>query len=117
MSSLHPHHSNDVKITVMKKLTDKDLFEKYAVVLDPQCEKFNVGDEFISKGLRKPEGFCDWAWADIQRDIVHLALGGNYSWIQEKGAAIVCCTDGLRPVVFKLKRIEGTGGSLVRSNN
>jgi uncharacterized repeat protein (TIGR04076 family) len=49
--------------------------------------------------------FCSWAWADIQRDVVHLALGGDFPWIKEKGIGISCCTDGLRPVIFKLERL------------
>ncbi|RLB26553.1 MAG: TIGR04076 family protein, partial [Deltaproteobacteria bacterium] len=29
-----------------------------------------------------------------------------YPWLKQKGVAIACCTDGLRPVIFKLERIE-----------
>jgi len=47
-----------------------------------------------------------WAWADIQRDVAHLALGGDFSWINKPGSMVSCCTDGLRPVVFKLERAE-----------
>jgi uncharacterized repeat protein (TIGR04076 family) len=34
--------------------------------------------------------------------------GGEYTtpWVEQKGAAIACCTDGYRPVVFKIERIE-----------
>ena len=45
---------------------------------------------------------------DIQRDIFHTLYGGYYPWMKEKGVVISCCTDGLRPVVFKLERIEET---------
>jgi len=34
-----------------------------------------------------------------------LAFGGDFPWFKEKGIAISCCSDGLRPVVFKLERI------------
>lgn len=53
-----------------------------------------------------PQKFCAWAWADIQRDVVYLALDGNYPWMKQNGTVLSCCTDGLRPVVFKLERME-----------
>ena len=42
--------------------------------------------------------------ADIQRDVAHLAMGGDFPWMKEKGEMVSCCTDGLRPVIFKLER-------------
>ena len=96
----------DVKITVVRMLTIKDLTERYSVPGTEQCSQFKLGDEFISKDFEKPEGFCDWAWVDIQRDVVVLASGGNYPWCNERGVQFSCCTSGLTPVVFKLERIE-----------
>lgn len=98
-----------VKITVVKKIHNKDMFgDKPPVGFtnNPVCDKVEVGQEYISEGGACPEGFCAWAFADIQRDITHLRLGGDYPWIKEKGAVLACCTDGVRPVVFKLERIE-----------
>jgi len=96
----------NVRITVVKKLTNKDLIDRYGKDVKPQCGLFNVGDEFIVKDLGMPEGFCSWAWADVQRDVAVLALGGNFSWIKEEGIGITSCTDGFRPVIFKLERFE-----------
>ena len=100
-----------VKITVIKKMGIKDIYGvdlpcQTAENLEPECPLFNVGDEFVADGGNCPTGFCGWAFADIQRDIAHLWLGGDYPWIQNEGVAISCCTDGLRPVFFKLERIE-----------
>ena len=95
----------DVKITVVKKMTNKGLIDRYGGV-EPQCQLFKIGDEFIVKKGEIPEGFCSWAWADIHRDVTVLALDGNFPWVKEKGVGISCCTDGFRPVVFKLERIE-----------
>ena len=67
---------------------------------------FKEGDEFISEDGRIPEGFCNWAFADIHRDITHLRFGGDYPWMKEKGVTYATCTDGLRPVAFRLERIE-----------
>jgi uncharacterized repeat protein (TIGR04076 family) len=95
----------DVKITVIKKLETGKIFEEYAVEeAQPRCNAVKEGDVFISREMGIPEGFCNWAWSDIQRDVVHLALGGDFPWIKKKGVMISCCTDGLRPVVFRLER-------------
>jgi len=97
---------SDVKITVLKKLETGDIFEEYAAEeAQSTCDAVRLGDEFISKAMGIPEGFCSWAWADIQRDVVHLALGGEFPWMKKEGTMISCCTDGLRPVLFKLERI------------
>ena len=97
-----------VKITVVKKVNNKDMFGENPPVgftAAPECDKLQVGQEFIFEG-NFPDGFCPWAFADIQRDLVHLRLGGDFPFIKEKGAMLSCCTDGVRPVVFKLERIE-----------
>ena len=95
-----------VRITVLNKLKNPEAFREFGKDLEEECPLFKIGDEFISENVQKPEGFCSWAWADIQRDVAVLALGGNAPWIKKKGTMISCCTDGLRPVVFKLERIE-----------
>jgi len=93
-----------VKIKVLRKVDIGDIRENYGDNVG-ECTDFKIGDEFIVEGLAIPDGFCPWAWADIQRDIVHLALGGDFPWMKEKGTVVSCCTDGLRPVVFEIKRI------------
>ena len=100
-----------VKITVIKKLGTKDVYGdnlpcQISDDLEPVCPALDVGSEFVADGGTCPSGFCGWAFADIQRDIALLWLGGEFPWIKDKGVAISCCTDGLRPVFFKLERIE-----------
>ena len=46
-----------------------------------------------------PEGFCDWAWADIRTYIGLVHAGGMEQ-------TVACCTDGFRPVFFKLERLS-----------
>jgi uncharacterized repeat protein (TIGR04076 family) len=94
-----------VNITVLKKVDTGDIRKNYGNNVG-ECDLFKEGDQFISEGMSMPQGFCAWAWADIQRDVVHLALNGSYPWMKTKGTAVACCTDGLRPVVFKLERVE-----------
>jgi len=102
-----------VKITVERMLSTFDIFgdnreETIINGLPTKCQKFKKGQEFIvEKDLEKPKDFCSWAWNDIQRDVVVLCFGGHYPWIKE-GLSVTysCCTDGLRPVVFRLEKIE-----------
>ncbi len=103
--------ASKVKITVIKKMTTQDVFGQYPYQLTdgfvPVCERFNIGDEYIvSETGDCPDGFCGWAYADIQRDITHLRLGGNFSCMKDEGIGVSCCTDGLKPVFFKLERIS-----------
>jgi len=92
------------KITVLKRLSTGDIWKEYST-MEELCPFVKEGQVFtVGENLAMPEGFCSWAWADIQRDIIHIALGGDYFWIKNKGTAVACCTDGLRPVVFKIER-------------
>ncbi len=99
-----------VKITVIRKLGTRDLFGDTPPVhatFEESCPRCNVGDVYIvPEDGSCPEGFCSWAYADIQRDITHLRFGGNYPFCEEEGTAVQCCTDGLRPVFFKLERFS-----------
>jgi uncharacterized repeat protein (TIGR04076 family) len=100
-----------VKISVVKKAVHRDLIEEY---LAPEakakgfdiCTAFEEGEEFIVDGTKFPEGFCHWAWADIQRDVAMVLFGQGYPWVKQRETAITCCTDGFRPVTFKLERVE-----------
>jgi len=100
----------DVKITVAKKLSVQDVFgsspPKISKELDPVCTRLNEGDTFIAQKGACPQGFCGTAFADIHRDITHLRFGGTYPWMAEQGVAYSCCTDGLRPVIFRLERVR-----------
>jgi len=100
----------DVKITVAKKLSVQDVFgsspPKISKELDPVCTRLNEDDTFIAQKGACPQGFCGTAFADIHRDITHLRFGGSYPWMQEQGVAYSCCTDGLRPVIFRLERVR-----------
>ncbi|MCW4013802.1 MAG: TIGR04076 family protein [Candidatus Bathyarchaeota archaeon] len=103
-----------VKITVLKKIDPATIFngnipnipgtdKKYQI-----CQAFKEGQEYIveMKGER-PEGFCVWAWNDLFKDMSILHFGGNFPWAEE-GTTITCCTDGIRPVSFKLERLDIT---------
>ena len=100
-----------VKITVIKKsyhqdLVDRHLTEEAKGKFGP-CEVFQVGQEFILEGWpEKPEGFCDWAWVDIQRIAVSVAFGGQVEETVPKNSWLVGCTDALRPVGFLIEPFD-----------
>ncbi len=101
----------DARITAVKRFANVDLIRDYATggenpERQAPCNFCKEGDTFVSKGMTKPEGFCSWAWADIQRDVVWACLGGVQAKHKTPGTAIACCTDGLNPVVFHIERIE-----------
>jgi uncharacterized repeat protein (TIGR04076 family) len=93
-----------VCITVMKRLLLEDLVAENATGNWQACDRLVEGQKFFSDG-DMPEGFCSWAWVDIQKYILTLARGGNFIG-SKPGRTVVCCSDGYRPVVFKLERME-----------
>jgi uncharacterized repeat protein (TIGR04076 family) len=100
-----------VKITVLKKTLNPELAEQYCIDSVTSCPCFEAGQVFTC-GLAKPEGFCDWAWRDIHPMVAVLLTGGNFShgifkgWMKNDGTMIGCCTDGIRPVIFGIERID-----------
>lgn len=97
-----------VKITVIKKMFNEELAKEYGVEGLKECSYFNVGDTYITN-YKKPKGFCEDAWQAIQYYVYALAMeAGKFyvNWVKDEGIAINCCNDGLRPVVFKLERLD-----------
>jgi len=96
-----------VKISVLKRFHPSEVFDKSPVTSHTReaCNLFKDGQEFIVENLEMPEGFCTSAWVSMYGIIQLLSFGGDLPWIKEKGVAISCCIDGLRPVIFKLERI------------
>ena len=100
-----------VKITVIQVQDPKDVWGGDVPVpisnsFGP-CERHHVGQEFIVEEDHKmPEGFCHWSWYGIQNAVRMLLFGGDYPWSIQKGSAVVCCNDGLRPVIYKLERVD-----------
>lgn len=96
-----------VKITVLKKEFYSDFAEEYLTEGKEvgACSLLNEGDVFIYEGSAEmPEGFCPWAWIDIYSNVSAIASGATYTpWSNKEKQTIVCCTDGIRPVVFKVE--------------
>lgn len=97
-----------VKIRVLKTICFKELAMNYGHSDNyHSCPVFQEGDEFITEdpfGNKMPEGFCHMAWQSLFMPVSVLAGGGKVLGIDDKH--IVCCNDGLRPVIFELSREE-----------
>lgn len=98
------------------------------------CPCYNVGDEFVfcrdderydflHMGLNTLTGtagdpdtvadgpkmpFCSEAWDAISRYIYTGLQGGSImnGWMKKENEMITCCSDGTRPVIFKIERID-----------
>ncbi|HPH97731.1 MAG TPA: TIGR04076 family protein [Anaerolineaceae bacterium] len=100
------------KITVIKTSFNKELVDLYVEAerkktLGP-CEVFHEGQEFITDVMvgGMPQGFCPWAWDDIFKVLTAFYANGKFDmWTQGGEVIIACCTDGTRPVYFKIEKI------------
>lgn len=104
------------KVTVLRKAYYPDLAAEYCAQADPgACPLFAEGDEFVfERGdftrMRLPaeRPFCSEAWQAIDRYIYAAIMGGPLfpGWMKEDKVFIACCSDGVRPVTFKIERID-----------
>jgi uncharacterized repeat protein (TIGR04076 family) len=99
------------KITVLKRTFDKELVEQLIRPARQEgfglCPVFHEGQEFLTDVFSNlPQGFCPWAWDDLYKTLLILAAGGGAGTpYQDPNVVIACCTDGLRPVFFRLEKI------------
>ena len=100
------------RITVLKRTIHQDLIEEH---LDESygpiglCECFEDGQEFVVDPSGMAEDIfsrCPWAWADIRHDILTVAYGGDMPGMKRPGTLITGWTDWLRPVLFKVERLD-----------
>jgi uncharacterized repeat protein (TIGR04076 family) len=97
-----------LKITVLRRLKPGEVFERPPIKGAPTgpCELFHEGQTFyVEEDGRMPEGFCGWAWNDLYKVVQTLRFHGDFHWYEEPGVSVNCCTDGLRPVIFRIERV------------
>ena len=100
-------------ITVLKRTFHPDLVAQE--IADPgfrstfePCSIHQEEQTFLVEGWpTQPEGFCPRAWADIRHEVEMVMHGATPLWIAPEGKTVTCCNDGLRPVIFRIERIEG----------
>ena len=98
-----------LKITVIKKFSPEDVFghkmHRHTGEPIPTCS-LEVGSEFIVDNHHKPpEGFCTQAWQDIYNTLMIYYCNGDYQY-PEPGIAYTPCGDGIRPVIFKIEKLN-----------
>jgi uncharacterized repeat protein (TIGR04076 family) len=105
--------NNKVKITVLRTSINQDFVDLYvererARTLGP-CEVFHEGQEFVIDAVSGlPANFCPWAWDDLYKVLVAYYASGNFGmWYEGGDTLIACCSDGTRPVYFKLEKLAG----------
>lgn len=60
----------------------------------------------VAVGLKLP--FCSEAWDAISRYIYTGFQGGSImkGWMKDENTMITCCSEGTRPVILKIERID-----------
>ena len=98
----------NVKITVMRMTCYRDLIEEYENPIEHTCD-MKLGQEFVAKDAKKPDGFCDSAWESVSPFVMALSCGAEDfydGWMKNKKSAMISCNDGFRPVSFLLETVE-----------
>lgn len=105
------------KITVLRREYYQDLADQY--LADPKtgkCPVFEEGQEFIVDEENYfsliNEPFCSEAWDCLSKYVYAALQGGSImkGWTNDEKMLIACCNDGVRPVIFKIERIDETAG-------
>ena len=98
-----------VKVTVLDKKLYPELQQQYCDnPISGACPCYNVGDEFIFYRDEERDYFWHIAWDAISRYIYTGLQGGSImkGWMKRENEMITCCSDGTRPVIFKIERID-----------
>ncbi|MCM1136171.1 MAG: TIGR04076 family protein [Clostridium sp.] len=124
-----------VKLTVIDKKLYTDLQAKYCADANAgMCSCYHVGDEFIferygaaddfwhmglntlKQSVHRADGVaggtafphCSEAWDAVSRYIYTGLQGGSImrGWMNDERVMIACCSDGTRPVIFKIERMD-----------
>ena len=123
-----------VRLTVIDKKVYPELQAAYCA--DPNagpCPCYHVGDTFLFARYGAADDFwhgglhtlcqtaqtadgtaggevphCSEAWDAISRYIYAGLQGGSLmrGWMREENTMIACCSDGTRPVIFRIERLD-----------
>ena len=124
-----------VKLTVLDKKVYPDLQAQYCADPNSgACPCSSIGDEFIFERYGDADDFwhvglntlsqssntavggagtsslphCSEAWDAFSRYIYTGLQGGSImrGWMNDERVMITCCSDGTRPVIFKIERMD-----------
>ena len=91
-----------VGIKVLECTVNRKLAPLYGQPDIQACPFLKEGDSFVSVEGAKPEGFCESAWQAIYPYVFALGHGAPGFWLDwsiDNHSTVLCCNDGLRPVV------------------
>lgn len=97
-----------LKITVIKVVDSKELFpelpEGCVSTFESSCPRFRENQVFyVDRDGNPLNGFpCQWAWNDNFPIITAMRNGVHFRQ-KRQGIQYTCCTDGLRPVIFRIE--------------
>ena len=112
-------------VTVIDKKLYPELQAQYCADRNSgMCPCYNVGDEFVFERYGAADDFwhiglgtlrrtaggqfpqCSEAWDAISRYIYTALQGGSimHGWMADDRDMIACCSDGTRPVIFRIRR-------------
>lgn len=123
------------KMTVLDKKLYPELQARYcADPASGPCPCYRVGDEYVFERYGTEDHFwhmgagtlvtaagpgegvagsgglphCSEAWDAVSRYIYAALQGGSVmrGWMRDEREMIACCSDGTRPVIFKLRRLD-----------
>ena len=124
-----------VKVTVIDKKLYPELQQQFCSdPAAGACPCYNIGDEFIFERDERKDSFwhmgmntltksngnshmvaggpgmphCSEAWDAVSRYIYAGLQGGSImrGWMREENTMIACYSDGTRPVIFKIERLD-----------
>ncbi len=98
------------RIKVVEITVQKELAEKLHIAPVKPCPLYSVGQEWTLSHYGRPLDLCENAWIAIHRMVYAVMSGagseiGGRCWVEDGKRAVVCCNDGLRPVIFELTRV------------
>lgn len=109
--------THQCRITVLETKVFPEYQEQY--LADPKsgpCPCFKPGDTFLLERTGSRDDFwhmldgkfCSEAWDAISRYVYAALQGGSImkGWTNDEKMMIACCSDGTRPVIFKIERID-----------
>lgn len=124
-----------VKVTVIDKKLYPELQKQFCADPEAGlCPCYHIGDEFVFERYGAADDFwhmglhtlrqtvktadevaggtqfphCSEAWDAIARYIYTGLQGGSImrGWMNDERVMIACCSDGTRPVIFKIERMD-----------
>lgn len=99
------------RITVVKVFEPKDVigedFIRESGEPIPKCGFVRENQVFmVDEMFTVPKGFCPHAWYGIFKELWMLRNGNGYPDWTGKNTIFATCPDGIRPVCFKIEKLE-----------